>query len=194
MTIEIDGFTRVAPSANCLLWIEDSHRFMNPSFLDQDFSAELPDPSSDPDGSMTHYVKEFMVHHRSGLFNPNSLCLELKPGAEPPSYQGFPKPFREETKTQAGECPQFRRRERVYGQPIRWGNNEEYNNQWVYPYSPVLLSMWQTHVNVDVVASVPLSKYIHRYITQQADVPTYMVHNDNRFSTVRHFTSETARN
>lgn len=51
------------------------------------------------------------------------------------------------------------------------------DNRWVVPYNPYLLNKYQSHINVEVCASVHAVKYIHKYVYKGADRTTLAITN-----------------
>ena len=53
-------------------------------------------------------------------------------------------------------------------QPPRAGaaadTGTQVDNQWVVPYNPALLMMFDCHINVEVTSSIDCAKYLHKYV------------------------------
>ncbi|GBL88271.1 hypothetical protein AVEN_222195-1 [Araneus ventricosus] len=82
-------------------------------------------------------------------------------------------------------CPRYIRRKPEQGGHTTvinlWINNkyheDEIDNRWVAPYSPVLSKMFQAHINVEYSNSVKPIKYIFKYINKGRDMAVVEINN-----------------
>ena len=76
----------------------------------------------------------------------------------------YPKAFLEETQTGQDGYPTYRRRKPEDGgvEATLKSNNTEVHidNRWVVPYSPLLCSVLNAHINVEFCNSVKSIKYV----------------------------------
>ena len=78
---------RGLPHCHLLLWIKEGHRVQTNEDIDIYVSAELPDPSVDPEGHRV--VAEFMMHGPCSPANKSAPCMRHGDNCS----KNFPKPF-----------------------------------------------------------------------------------------------------
>ena len=70
----------------------------------------------------------------------------------------FPRQFFKVTQTETNGYPLYRRRKPEDGEKIakikRKSEDVEIDNRWIVPYSPLLLRMFDSHINVECCNSV----------------------------------------
>lgn len=91
---------RGLPHAHILIWLIDKIR---PDEIDAIISAEIPDPSNDPE--LYEIVKKNMIHGPCGNLNKNSPCM-----IEGKCSKRYPRPLLADTITGDDGYPQYRRR------------------------------------------------------------------------------------
>ena len=149
---------RGAPHGHLLVWIKNFH--MTPSNVDNVISAEIP-PPSDP---LHKPVMKYMIHGPCGRNNNSKLkcAANSKDGV---CDKKFPKRFNSTTIVERDGYPEYRRR--APGEGGYTGRKEgsmiEVDNRWVVPYSPYLLKMFGSHINVEFCASIVVIKYLMGY-------------------------------
>ena len=150
---------RGLPHQHMLVWLAEE---IHPSMLDKIISAEIPDPSKDPE--LYKLMKTWMLH---GPCSKNRCIVDGK------CNKGFPKPFTKETMSDRDGYPLYRRRKPTPeegGQSLvitrDSGAIHEYDNRHVVPYNPALLRIFQCHINVEYVASIKSIKYVCKYVNK----------------------------
>nr|XP_018911732.1 PREDICTED: uncharacterized protein LOC109040297 [Bemisia tabaci] len=164
---------RGLPHAHILLWLREKLR---PEKIDAIISAELPNPDEDP--LLFDIVKANMIHGPCGLLNPESPCM--KDGR---CSKGYPKLLIADTITGDDGYPKYKRRDVMNGgfsTVIKVRNQViEIDNSWIVPYSPVLLRIFGTHINVESCQSVKSIKYLCKYVNKGSDRACFAVQNKN---------------
>lgn len=165
---------RGLPHLHLLLFLHPEDRFLDAQRIDEIISAELPDPESDPDGQLTELVQATMIHGPCGLWAPYLPCIKDKKVKDSYScIKGYPRQWQTETIIREDGYPLYRRRMQGTSylmKMVRHPNGEiMVDNRWVVPYNPYLLRRYQTHINVEVCASVQAVKYIYKYIYKGND-------------------------
>lgn len=162
---------RGLPHVHILLWLKEKIR---PNQIDNVINAELPDENNDQ--ILYRIIKSHMIHGPCGAHNPKSPCMK-----EGKCSKGFPKQFVEETMTNEGQYPLYRRRQPKEGKGVAkiyiGGNIVDVDNRWIVPYSPVLSRTFKTHINVESCNSVTAIKYILKYVNKGSDQATFCIKN-----------------
>ncbi|CAN0871853.1 ATP-dependent DNA helicase PIF1 [Linum grandiflorum] len=122
-------------------------------------SAELPDPSIDPQGFST--VTRFMVHGPCGEDRPNSPCMESGQ-----CTKKFPKLFCSETTYDDDGYVTYKRRDTGI---VVDRSGVLLDNRFVVPYNRSLLVKYQAHMNIEVCHKGRLIKYLFKYVTKGLD-------------------------
>lgn len=145
---------RGLPHMHLLIILDENSKFRTPEDVDKAVSAELPDPTSNPE--FFALVSSTMYHHcRKGrCFTEDS----------PKCAKGFPKPYREATTFTEDSYISYRRR----NNKITW-DDKEYDNNRVVPYNPYLLKTFNCHINVEICSSIKAVKYIYKYVYKGGD-------------------------
>lgn len=159
----IEWQKRGLPHIHLLLFLQERPRAAE---IDSIISAELPDP--DTDGELFELVKRHMIHGPCGALNQNSPCMK-----DGKCQKRFPKRMVPETIHGEDSYPLYRRRSQTDGGnttvlPVR-GHDTVVDNRWIVPYNPVLLRLFETHINVEYCHSVKAIKYICKYIHKGSD-------------------------
>ena len=142
---------RGAPHIHILIWIKDFQK--TPNNIDNVISAEIPAPS-DP---LHATVMKCMAHGPCGRAYNRRLacCKDSKNGT---CAKGFPEKFNQTTIVDESGYPKYRRRSSEMGGHVGRkmvnGMQCEIDNRWVVPYSPYLLKVFGSHVNVEYCTSV----------------------------------------
>lgn len=142
---------RGLPHAHCLFSLREEDKFTAKERIDKYFSAEIPDPEKNP--RLFELVTSMMVH------GPCSTTLCIKNGR---CSKNYPKPVCPETFIDEKGYTQYRRRPTGHfiGKRQRILNNGN-----VVPYMPILLKMFEAHINAEVVSkSMKTVKYLFKYI------------------------------
>ncbi|GJS34594.1 DNA helicase [Tanacetum coccineum] len=94
---------RGLPHCHTLLWVDDKDKIQHAADIDHYISAELPDPSTDPEGY--RIISEMMVHGPCGPADPTATCMK-----ENVCSKKFPKKFNNETFFDKDGYVHYRRR------------------------------------------------------------------------------------
>ncbi|XP_054290927.1 uncharacterized protein LOC129005912 [Macrosteles quadrilineatus] len=164
---------RGLPHAHVLIWLVEK---IVPTQIDDIISAELPNPEEDPE--LFEIVRKNMIHGPCGLHNPHSPCMK-----DGKCTKKYPRAMYKETQTGGDGYPQYRRRipeEGGFTTNIKIKNMDfETNNQWIVPYSPLLLKTFNAHINVEYCNSVKSIKYICKYVNKGSDMAVFGFGNPN---------------
>ena len=136
-----------------LIWLANPPTL---SEIDVIIRAEIPDPLVDP--KLHALVVKHMLHGPCGQLNPGCGCMR-----DGRCRFKYPKAYVSETQNAEG-FPEYRRRSpeeggNTYTKVVN-GEEFEYTNAWVAPYSPFLLRTFECHINVEFCASIKAIKYI----------------------------------
>ena len=149
---------RGLPHAHLLLFVRDIDKPRTPEIIDAYVSAEIPDPDAEPE--LYAKVKRHMIHGPCGRLNRNSPCME-----NGICKKSFPKHCCDETILNDDGYPSYKRRRRFHAH-VR---GKTVSDEFVVPYSPVLLTKYNCHINVEVCTTVKSVKYIFKYIHKGFD-------------------------
>ncbi|XP_077264817.1 uncharacterized protein LOC143898893 [Temnothorax americanus] len=159
---------RGLPHIHILLWLEQ--RIFS-DMIDKVICAEIPNPLKD---SLLHnIVKANMIHGPCGGLNHNSPCM--KDGS---CSKRYPRIFQNDTQTGGDGYPQYRRRSSANGGYTVEINGIELDNRWVVPYNPVLLRIFNAHINVELCNSVKSIKYICKYVNKGSDQAVFALESE----------------
>ncbi|XP_071579388.1 uncharacterized protein [Temnothorax nylanderi] len=159
---------RGLPHIHILLWLEQ--RIFS-DMIDKVICAEIPDPLKD---SLLHnIVKANMIHGPCGGLNYNSPCMK-----EGRCSKRYPRIFKNDTQTGGDGYPQYRRRSPADGGYTVEINGIELDNRWVVPYNPVLLRIFNAHINVELCNSVKSIKYICKYVNKGSDQAVFALESE----------------
>ena len=181
---------RGLPHVHSLFWLKTP---ISPAEIDDVICAELPHAEDDP--VLHDLVKRHMIHGPCGALNPNAPCM--KDGR---CTKQYPRQLLKETQTDRDGYPLYRRRSREDGGAFTILNvrntDVEVDNRWVVPYNPVLLKLFNAHINVECCNSVKAIKYITKYINKGSDQAVFGVQDENdevsRYETGRYVSSSEA--
>jgi len=125
-------------------------------------SAQLPDPQLQP--LLYAKVTKYMLHGLCGADNPQAKCM-----VNGKYSKHFPKDFRERTDWAKESYP-------LYARPnnglVFEHNGVRFTNQYVVPYCPQLLLLFDCHLNVEISAGLETVKYLSKYIYKGSDRAT----------------------
>ena len=127
---------RGLPHCHILITLSSQSKINTVEKIDECISAEIPDPEIN---SILHeIVMKNMIHGPCG-----DWCMV---GGK--CSKKFPKNFQEETSIDEHSFPTYRRRDT--GKKFMRPHNYEVDNRFVVPYCPVLSTMLNCHLNVEV--------------------------------------------
>jgi len=167
-----------APHCHVVVWSADPPRTFEA--IDDIICAQLPCPITNPE--LHHLVVKYMIHNpccahaTAGVPNPcmaatrhtNRLCCD----------KFFPKDFCNATSGDTNApMPQLARPAPENGgvathKEYRVGGKVKQvaiDNRWVVPYNPALLSLFRSHINVEMCLSRFAILYLFSYITKGHD-------------------------
>ncbi len=165
------------PHVHILLWMEEAVRTDD---LDLYISAEIPNPARDKD--LYNKVKKHMIHGPCGPMNPQCGCM-----IDNRCSKNYPKDFNAATTSNVEGYPLYRRRPPGNGGYDARVGYHEVNNQWVVPYNPLLLKIFDAHVNVEYCRSVRSIKYICKYINKGSDAAIFSLQNRRDLDEIKVF-------
>jgi Helitron helicase-like domain at N-terminus len=174
----IEWQKRGLPHAHILFWLKEK---IHSTDVDKVISAELPDPTADP--LLHELVTKNMMHGPCGKLNRNSPCM-----VDGKCTKRYPRALLQETQTGDDGYPLYKRRKPNDGGfttkiKMRSDNGHqeiEIDNQWVVPYSPLLLKMFQAHINVEWCHSVQSIKYVLKYVHKGSDQAVFQVQKEKK--------------
>ncbi|GBN43328.1 hypothetical protein AVEN_249309-1 [Araneus ventricosus] len=161
------------PHSHILIWLTNTLR---PNQIDDIISAEIPNSSTDK--NLYDIVIKNMVHGLCGAFNCLSQCLK-----EGNCSKMYPRQFIKETQFATDGYPLYRRRKPEDGGQTATvkmkSDSLAIDNRWIVPYSPLLLKMFDAHINVKCFNSVKSIKYILKYVQKGSDQGVFAAHSSN---------------
>ena len=136
-------------------------------------SAEIPDKNTDP--QLYSIVTKHMIHGICGPVNHNAPCM--KDGR---CSKKYPYAFQEQTCTSEDGYPRYRRRSPSNGGHsfiIEQGrfHGAVIDNSRVVPYSPVLLRLFNCHINTEYCHSVKAIQYLCKYVYKGCDMMVFEI-------------------
>ncbi|XP_015116448.1 uncharacterized protein LOC107040743 [Diachasma alloeum] len=146
---------RGLPHVYILLTLKQNHKITTPDVVDKNIPAEIPSPDEDP--TLHEIVMKDMIHGPCGSWckNEKGKCTKH-----------FPNDFQAKTTLDENGYPTYRcRNTGVYNR----GNGHTTDNQFVVPYNPTLLKLYNCHINVEVVPSIQSVKYLYKYVYKGHD-------------------------
>lgn len=169
----IEWQKRGLPHAHILISLVQKIR---PEEIDSIISAEIPDPDIDP--HLFGIVTTNMIHGLCGELNLQSPCMDKGKCTKRYPRDLLPDP---DTITGNDGYPLYRRRSvenggRIFSTNIR-NMPVDIDNRWIVPYSPLLSSIYNAHINVEFCSSVKSIKYICAYVNKGSDMAVFAVHN-----------------
>ncbi|KAL4578339.1 hypothetical protein LXL04_014460 [Taraxacum kok-saghyz] len=150
---------RGLPHCHILLWIKLDNKISDAEDIDKYISAELPDPTTDPDGYRV--VSEMMVHGPCGLANPSAPCTD-----NGTCKKRFPKSYNNATFFDKHGYVHYKRRNTgIYTKK----GEVSLDNSYVVPYNRMLCLTFHAHINVEYCGWNMLIKYLFKYISKGTD-------------------------
>ncbi|XP_065203965.1 uncharacterized protein LOC135834055 [Planococcus citri] len=151
---------RGLPHAHIACRVEPSN--LTHDEIDKFVRATIPGPD-EYGGKLRERVLKHMVHGPCGLENQNSPCMDNSK-----CTKNYPKPFLECTYTDERGYVHYKRPNKPESVALK--KNREINNQWIVPYNPDLLMMFDCHINVEIASTVKIIKYLFKYIHKGPDM------------------------
>lgn len=152
---------RGLPHVHMLVKLKQNSKISSSEIVDRYISAEIPNP--DENKILHDIVIRNMIHGPCGDWCIlNGKCSKH-----------FPKSYRAKTTIDNDGYPCYRRRDT--GETFERPGRYVVDNRWVVPYSPRLLCLLNSHINVEVVSSIKSVKYLHKYIYKGHDAATVTI-------------------
>lgn len=182
----IEWQKRGLPHAHMLFWLRNKIR---PNQIDNDISAELPDPTVDEE--LFNCITRNMIHGPCGSHNQRAPCM-----IEGRCSKRYPHNYLSETISGEDGYPLYRRRSpESGGREVQLGRYLV-DNRWVVPHNRFLCKVFNAHINVKYCHSVKSIKYICKYINKGSDMAVFQIENNNdeidQFQTGRFISSDEA--
>ncbi|XP_030060875.1 uncharacterized protein LOC115471313 [Microcaecilia unicolor] len=171
---------RGLPHAHILLILKEEHKPKNTELIDKIVCAEIPDKEKFP--RLHAIVAKHMIH---GPCNDTTSHLPCMVSGK--CSKKFPKPFQNETIQNCDGYPKYHRRDNGVGTLL---HGKIINNTWVVPYNPFLLLKYNSHINVEVCASIKSVKYLFKYVYKGHDCANVVIteHKTQQHDEIKTFT------
>ncbi|XP_030046483.1 uncharacterized protein LOC115461068 [Microcaecilia unicolor] len=156
---------RGLPHAHILLILAEEHKPKTTELIDKIVCAEIPDIQKFP--RLHSIVAKHMIH---GPCNDTTLNLPCMVSGK--CSKEFPKSFQNETIQNCDGYPKYRQRDNGVGTLL---HGKIINNSWVVPYNPFLLLKYNSHINVEVCASIKSVKYLFKYVYKGHDCANVVI-------------------
>ena len=170
---------RGLPHMHLVLTLEPAFAILTAEQIDRLICAEIPDPVKYP--VLHASVTQFMIHRPCGQFDPTASCMVPAKSGNQASVcsKHFPKEFAKETIVSQESNSILRRRSPVDGGftcKIGPENRKTVvDNRYVVPYNPYLLTRFNAHINVEMVAAMGCVKYLYKYLLKGPDSATLQI-------------------
>jgi hypothetical protein len=169
----IEWQARGMPHAHMLIILKT--KILSPRHIDEIVWAEIPCPQKYPE--LREIVERCMIHDPCDD-NPSAGCRIKGNGS---CFRKFPKSLNSTTTVNGQGWPQYRRRNHF--QILR--DNKIITDEWVVPYNPMLLEMFNCHINVEIAAHKRCFKYVYKYCFKSPDHATVQVDEISAYITGR---------
>lgn len=143
------------PHAHILLILSENDKPRTAEDINRIVSAEIPDFNTQR--KLYDTVTGCMSHGYCGNLNREAPCMK-----DGKCSKRYPKQFNETTTTENDGYPIYQRRNN--GVTFINSKGETMDNRHIIPYNPVLCTMFDCHINVEVCNSIRAVKYIYKYI------------------------------
>ncbi|KAL3655100.1 hypothetical protein CASFOL_000886 [Castilleja foliolosa] len=150
---------RGLPHCHTLIWVAPSYKVRNAADIDKYISAEIPDPSTEPE--LYKIVTDLMIHGPCGLARPNSPCMR-----DSRCSKSFPKTLEKNSRFDKDGYVHYRRRDSMHR---AMKNGIALDNRYVVPYNEDLCRRFNAHINVEHCGWNMMIKYLFKYISKGAD-------------------------
>ncbi|CAH1115850.1 unnamed protein product [Psylliodes chrysocephalus] len=161
------------PHARIVVTMHPNDKIIDVPAVDHIIYAYIPDVYTQP--NVYRLVKDFHIHTPCGRLNPDALCMQ-----DNKCKKYYPKAYKKHTTLHAGnnKRPEYKRPND--GRTIYLKEYLQHTpNRRILPYNPYLLAKFHSHINVRVVGSLYIMKYLHKYINKKDDAITLYVGEDN---------------
>jgi hypothetical protein len=159
----IEWQARGMPHAHILIILKT--KILSPRHIDEVVWAEIPCPRTYP--NLHAIVGQCMIHDPCDD-RPEAGCRIKGKGT---CFRKFPKTLQGSTTLTGQGWPQYRRR----NLHVIYRHDKVITDEWVVPYNPMLLEMFNCHVNVEIAAHKRCFKYIYKYCFKSPDHATVAI-------------------
>jgi len=150
-----------------LLFLKSASRQQSADVYDRYISAAIPSDAANQ--TLRTSVLRHMVHGPCVGHNPVVPCVQ--PDGTCSKY--YPRDFAPQSVDGKGPYPMYRRRLPEEGgqraTPSHPGVMTEIDNQWIGPYSPYLMSVFDCHCSVEICSNVRAVKFLIKYVCKGPD-------------------------
>lgn len=177
----IEWQARGMPHAHILIILQN--KIISPRQIDEVVWAEVPDPDKYP---VLHAIVSRCMVHDPCDERPDAGCREQR--ADGSCKRRFPKRCESTTTTHGDGYPEYRRRNL---HTIN-RNGQVITDKWIVPYNPMLLEMFDCHINCEIAAHKRCFKYVYKYCFKSPDHATVHVDEIDAYLTGRLLTASEA--
>jgi hypothetical protein len=156
----IEWQARGLPHAHILIILKT--KILSPRHIDEIVWAEIPCPQQYP---ILHAIVGKCMIHDPCDNRPDAGCRIKGEGT---CFRKFPKTLTGVTSISGEGWPQYRRR----NQFAIHHDGKIITDEWVVPYNPMLLEMFDCHINVEICAHKRCFKYVYKYCFKSPDHAT----------------------
>lgn len=163
--LRIEWQARGMPHAHILIILKT--KILSPRHIDEIVWAEVPCPEKYPE--LHKIVARCMIHDPCDTRDDAPCRTKSDDGS---CFRRFPKAFTSDTSVTGQGWLQYRRRGRFV---ITRSDGRVVDDRWVVPYNPMLLIMFDCHINTEISAHKRCFKYIYKYCFKSPDKTTVHV-------------------
>jgi Helitron helicase-like domain at N-terminus len=159
-TYSIECQKRGLPHMHLLVILSSEDKvYSDPDKVDNVVSAEIP--NSVQYRRILDLVRQHMIHGHYGSLNPLLPCLKEDSQGTSTCSKFFPKNFCANTNVALSSYSLYR----------RWSESpraliglNQLGCEWVVPYNPYLLQLFNAHINMEICANTQVIKYVYKYL------------------------------
>ncbi|EGT59074.1 hypothetical protein CAEBREN_28384 [Caenorhabditis brenneri] len=171
-TYSVEFQQRGMPHVHLLLSLEDP--ITTAAQVDQIVQAEVPEMPSPTDPQHTdkllyyNAVKDKMVHRPCNTISESYCRIGAKPHWNQ-CNKGFPKKLTDVTILTDNQYPDYKRNNQNFFEFFDRGVFYRAGSEWVVSLNKYLLMKYGCHINVEIVSSIKMMKYMFKYIFKGSD-------------------------
>ncbi|XP_076918648.1 uncharacterized protein LOC143579149 [Bidens hawaiensis] len=166
---------RGLPHAHFFLIMYPQDKINNPNHYDKVVCAEIPDVRRHP--KLHDLVFKNMMHGPCRNLRPDCPCMQEMQGNPNSCRFRYPRQFNDQTTQGEDAYPLYRRRNNGIMVNVR---GEFLDNRWVVPYNPMLLMLFNCHMNLEACSSIKSVKYIFKYVYKGHDKQVIQIDPDEQ--------------
>ncbi|XP_076927855.1 uncharacterized protein LOC143591556 [Bidens hawaiensis] len=166
---------RGLPHAHFLIIMYPQDKINNPDHYDKVVCAEIPDVRRHP--KMHDLVVKHMMHGHCGNLRLDCSCMQEMQGNPKSCRFCYPRQFNDQTTQGEDAYPLYRKRNNGIMVDVR---GEFLDNRWVVPYNPMLLMMFNCHMNLEACSSIKSVKFIFKYVYKGRDKQVIQIDPDEQ--------------